>query len=412
MALTVINTPDSTYLPVYNPIVFELNSTNKTVDNFKYLFTIEVDGVAIDKYFKVSPDPTNGYGLIDAKRVLETFVQNDVDYDYTGFVRRLNSWCKFRIGYGEEYGLLSSGVTQIPNQSYSAYFFAFNGSIKTNDWVNYADTSYLISTSSTTRKLLSNKPTTFRIQENQYDWTSFISSTDNAARYLTVKTYNSSGSLLNTFKINNSYPLAGSNDNQKFMRVITGWNLNLIDNGEFNTGSQPVLDDNVSYYKWYLESSSNNQVSQEYTYKIQRQECDYDQAYDIIFLNNLGGYDSVRFNKFNSTSYSINRKDYKKAINLSGNASWSFSERGKTQYYTDYTEKMTLRSMWLNDDESEWLYQLISSPDAYLWDYNTEFLTAINITNTEWEQKSVKQGNVFNVTLNIEFSERNYRQRF
>jgi hypothetical protein len=72
-----------------------------------------------------------------------------------------------------------------------------------------------------------------------------------------------------------------------------------------------------------------------------------------------------------------------------------------------------LRSDWLTTEEADWLVELISSPQVFLrldvGGVNTE--VPVMVMNSEWEQKSTAQGEVFKLDLQLEYSVKNYRQR-
>lgn len=416
MAISEIQVP-STYTPAYNNMWHVIDSTNNAQPNFKYRFKIYVNGTYIGRPFTVSPDPDQGYGRLDVNRIVSAYIteNNTIDDTQVGFKQDLNSWAKYYVVYGEEYGALSSGVTVYDGVATSSTVYAYNGSIPTLTFDNFFSSDYTLSTSS--KKFMTNIPRTFRIYENQYFWLGCMADTTNKINRCEVKTYNSAGTLIDTFEINNVYNTPSSNDDHRFLSIVSGFNLNNIDSGEFSVGTPPVITDSV--YSYTVKTLDNGipgtATSETITFKIQRELCDYDDAYDVFFINTFGKFDSYRFTRFNSKSINVTRKEYKqnKGEITAGGFSSSNSMKARTQYYTEYQDKITLRSDWLNTDEAEWLAELISSPSVYIRTLVdiTQTPVPVIVTNTEWEKKSTAQGEVFKLDLNIEFSVKNYRQR-
>jgi hypothetical protein len=80
---------------------------------------------------------------------------------------------------------------------------------------------------------------------------------------------------------------------------------------------------------------------------------------------------------------------------------------------------MKLNSDWIDVDTFNWLLELIESPEVYLLDeYTTPTGTTevrrIPIKNIEgnWEEKVSSTDNIFNLSIDLELSMDNYRQRF
>lgn len=415
MAIIQIQLP-SDYTPCYNDMWHIIDSSNKSQDNFKYRFKIYVNGTYIGRPFTVSPDPDYGYGRINVSRIVASFVTYTNDLSTTDTVRpEINSWAKYYVQYGEEYGSLSSGVTTYDNQLTSATVYAYAGSLPTLDFDNYAYSDYLLNNSS---KLFStNMPRTFRIYENQHYWLGGQYYNDNDFNRVQVKTYDKNGTLINTYELNNTYNTPSSNDQNRFLSICAGFNLNDIGAPSFALGTPPIITDSVYSYtiKTLDAGIPGTGMSEIITFKIQREHCDYDEAYDVFFQNTFGFFDSYRFTRYNSKSISVSRKEFKQNKGYMGNNSWINNNklRARTQYYTEYQDKLLLRSDWLTTDEAEWLSELVSSPIVFIranvGGVNTEI--PMIVTNTEWDKKSTSQGEVFKLDLQLEYSVKNYRQR-
>lgn len=404
MAITELQAPQ-TRTPAFNDMLHVINSTNKNQTNFKYIFKVYVNGTYIGKSFKVAPDSVHGFGLFDAKRIIGTYVTYDLDLSVVGATRNSNNNDYYSIQYGEEYGDLSSGVTSYNNLAESSTIYAYAGSFRTLDFISYVDDTYIMDSSGSL--FMTNQPRPFRIFEDQYAWLGAMDDTIQHMDEYRVLTYNISGTLLNTFRINNGFR------NDFFIKIITGWNLNSIDSSEFNGGgSQPILTSSVYYYTVQMYDG-NNPISELFRFNCDS-SCEWDTggSYDVYFLNALGWFDSIRFNRLNTKSHEINAKYYKQSTGSFGASSFDVAktDRAKTQYYTSYTDKWKLRSAYLTEAESTWLLELVTSPQVFI-NVNSELIPC-TITQSNYDERKRSEGQIFNLEIDVEFSVKNYRQRF
>lgn len=415
MALTEVNSP-AEYTPVYNDMWHVLDSDKKSQPNFKYRFKIYVNGTYIGRPFTVSPDPDYGYGRLNVSRIVSAYVTYTNDLSTTDTVRtESNSWAKYYVVGGEEYGALSSGVTVYDNLYTSSTVYAYAGAINTLDFDNFAYSTRILNSSS--KLFSSNIPRTFRIYDGQHFWLGGQYYDDNDFNRVQVKTYNKNGTLIDTYELNNTYNTPSSNDRNRFLSINAGFNLNDIGAPSFALGTPPIITDSV--YSYTIKTLDNGipgtAKSETVTFKIQREHCDYDEGYDIFFQNAWGFFDSYRFTRYNSKSITATKKEYKQNKGAIESSGWvnNNKKQSRTTYYSEFSDKWILRSDWLNTDESEWLAELIASPTVFIrldvGGVNTE--VPVIVTNTEWEKKSTAQGEVFKLDLNIEFSVKNYRQR-
>ena len=104
MAITIIGQPDALH-PVYNPVVYYLDSTNKNQTGFRYVIQIFNAGtVTLLREFKVAPRPDDGYGYIDVSKILQTQTTKALDvFNNTYINADDNSIYDYDIKFGEEY---------------------------------------------------------------------------------------------------------------------------------------------------------------------------------------------------------------------------------------------------------------------------------------------------------------------
>ena len=106
-------------------------------------------------------------------------------------------------------------------------------------------------------------------------------------------TYDSSGSTISTFDIDNKVtPLT----DVKMLKIPSAPNtLNNIANSEISTGAQPIITGSVASYRILLLDTISSVVSEEIYFNVDS-ECRYETR-RLEFLNSLGGFDGFNLRK-------------------------------------------------------------------------------------------------------------------
>jgi len=182
--------------------------------------------------------------------------------------------------------------------------------------------------------------------------------------YVKVMTYDSLGTLLDTFKIDNKYSTS------RFLRIPTGpYNILNIPDAQFTLGVQPIITSEVDHYTVQTFNSSNVGISGDAEYKI-FENCSRYEKRRLQFLNELGGYDTFNFTLVSKETMDIERSMFKKDLGSYG-ASYSFvnspNDRAYSQYHTRIKDKVSIQSDWVTEEQLAWLEQLVTSPVAGLY---------------------------------------------
>lgn len=103
--ITIKGQPD-VITPVYNPVVYYIDSTNKNQPGFRYVVDLYSAGTANKiAEFRVAPRPNDGYGYIDISKILQTQLSFDFSPSAFSTYKALNSFVNYDIKFGEEYNV-------------------------------------------------------------------------------------------------------------------------------------------------------------------------------------------------------------------------------------------------------------------------------------------------------------------
>ena len=132
MSITITKQP-SKYHSAYNPIKFELDSTNKNKSGFRYIVEIYDSGTTNKlAEFDVAPDPFNsGKADIDVSRIVQNKVDSFVTFTSNAVQHAENTYYNYDIKFGESYNsdwnfndfvFLSGGVGLTTDTFYGSGF--------------------------------------------------------------------------------------------------------------------------------------------------------------------------------------------------------------------------------------------------------------------------------------------------
>lgn len=399
MAITIHANP-KTFAPVYNKMEYLISSSNSGEPNYAYLVDIYINGSSTKTVRLRIPLRPDGYGKVDIHRVLESALTSNVGSPTgtAGTYEASNSSLSYIVKFGEEYG---TTVVQYPDLTVDSSRKAFNASLEKRPFINWDVTEYEMD--GITKKFLTNMPDNNKVSIDSHGWLYFKEET--VLSIYTVVTYNSSGTLISSFKIDAT---ATSGDIQFIPSSPAS--LNNIDNANITLGAQPIIDSTVASYKICLGLVSPLSSSETRTFQIE-ESCKYN-SNTLIFQNNLGAFDSFTFYKGDMSTTDIERKDMKVNVDnvVSNDIVYSMNEREKVTYYTKKSETIKLMSDWISEEESNWLLELISSPEIYLQEGN-ELTAVAKIKATNYAKKKVVRDKLFKIDVELELGYDDYRQR-
>ena len=335
--ITILQEPASVS-PAYNNLVYKVSSINVAQPNFKFIADVQVAGQSF-RLFKF-PDPTFNTGSFNVSKIVQSYIQGDIDKATFGFQENVLSEQDITVQFGEEYGASSSGTTVFPNQIESSATQIWNSVIDTLPFANYNKADFVMNTSSPI-PFLTNAPSGGLIRANEDAWLYGLTETSGTVYHAKIITYDSAGSTIQTVKVNNPFQSIPST-NSKYIRFSCGTNnLNSIpSSGITDGGAQPIITSSVASYDITFQTFAGVEVSIPHTFNVS-DTCTKNPIYRFHFLNKLGGYDSYSFIRASTGVVSVERNSFTKVIgNDTSGTAWGYStrDRGRTAFSTKVDE--------------------------------------------------------------------------
>lgn len=457
MAVSNISTNLNAMNPVYNPLVYMFDSTNKNQPGFRYVVDVYNSTPTKIAEFRIAPRPTDGYGEIDLSKILADHLSFDIDLTNTTSAAVLNSFFKYSVKIGEEYqvswpftdSVFDAGKTkleQVPNTQAHTFVagdqivvmqttpsnfptleglqtvesvpdayniiinipfvsspanpgivkyadnrntitrdlltysnqVVWNGALSFKDWPSYTATDYQITSTSTTKKLLTNIPTNFYCATTQdiwINWIPYLSSTPTYAYF-----ENSNGDI---FRKNIQNTL------QELRQFSAGPNnvgtLSLV------SGTATLVKSDTTYYDFFVTNSTGTQMSKKYRINIDRR-CPIEN-YEIVFQDRLGSFASFAFPLRNSINGTITRDSYNRQVGDLSSGKWTYnvSEPGMVHTNISISKEYTLSTNWITNEMDVYFEELVTSPVTYVKIDGVYYSCVILDTSIETQSQNLKK---------------------
>ena len=354
MAISFIQVPQER-TPVYNDIIFVVDSDNKGLCKFKYICDIYIDSVKVfrDKKF---PDPEYGYGVFNIGRVLENYVSNGLNLNQAIIEPRTENYILYDVRIGEEYDNsddCSSSATIYEYLNVSSGHSVVNFTQQCEEFPDYTSDKF----------------------NDNYPASPFMTNT----KEITI-------AMNETYYLNTMVEVQ-SNDNDRFLKVITYGS-----DGKYN--GRYYFNFNDIYGTYSIVNSLGvgvlNLNKATYSY------CNLNPQFGAVINNDVSKYDVC------VTDIDGNLEDYYNKLTSTQSAfisGWSsnvgmddslsiISRIGLT--YSATTD--TLKFVSSNAGESPIISSTVSSSTTF--DTTNEWEIGFNITSISYAEVAIKLGNV------------------
>lgn len=392
MALSVLASPSGH--AVFTPEYFTIQESSGgiyTDTNFKFIAVVkDGSGNELAKFrFPIYPGQTNK-GVISVHRILEAQVSNFFDLVSTGVSVSTAPVVNYEVEFGKEYG---SPVTEYLNET-NVTPTAYNAACDID--VDLIE-EWLINT-------LRRNIHRSELSWLYFNWSDNVPTAQHVVRFIS---YNAAGGVLGTVEIDFT-PTA---DNQH--KVPVGSNTTLVPSGSLYSGSLPLIHPAATYYTVQVfgdVTGSEYPVTSLIRFDLLDTCSQYD-GYTFCWLNDRGGFDSWYFNMKREDSYDIERRSIKtNTFEFDGDRyERNEHKHSKKNYFTKSVQKATIHSDNLTTSDAAFIKGLFTSPEVYLLDGSDYY--PVNVIADTYEQKKNVNDNVFNVKVDIEYSEPQTLQR-
>lgn len=413
----------SEYALVYNDNAWVLRTTNYTPTVRLRISVVPIDfpvspALGTARVYPTRAEDSSGNVYLDRcffdpSRWLQSYISAQIaipSANHLGFAVANKIHKEYLLSAQEE-DLDANGVYQ-PNSIYlSSVKSVWNGVQDEIDWLDFDYTEYLVNSTSTTKKFLTDSPRTLDINTGQSAFLYFIVNANDAAAEYEIKTYDANGSLLNTAHVENPINDFGGAWNLRYGYIPVGTHDIENVNSALMTGSTPsTIFSGAKSYTVQLRDSSNNYVSEKFTYNID-QVCTKYTPVRLHWLNSLGGFDSFNFNLKSIEEDDIKRESYVKQSRTFNGTNYTYTKdaRGTVDYDIRKTKKLTINTDYLTDEQSEWMLDLVSSPVVYI-EQNNE-LIAVTCKERRFKKMTSLNDKLPQYTFDIEYALTNRRQR-
>jgi hypothetical protein len=457
MAASIIEqSPQASFItPVGQDLIFVVSNDTAVLNEARVKFVAEVyigDTLAAVNptantpigTFKTTPNNA-GVGMFDLRNVIENYVKADNmaarDSAYktttTSITARhpihlidqysLNTnLCRYMlVRFSVEYLVGTTVEIDINTQANSNAYILFNGYVKHTDILTKAGNNFAYDTTDitltdNTSKFLTNAPTTQYANLEDYGTLSMVTLTTDLYR-IRLNYYDSDNTLLNSdIVLRNSGTGAWSNplteDSYKqilhfgcFPGNLQNWASNfktLVGLGTVQGG----------YITVEAQKQNTNEISKLYTIKL---NCPNGKGYEPIrlcWLNQWGAWDYYTFTQKSIKSTSTSGATYNQ---LAG----TWNERiyrpdsykgGKKAFRVNATEKITMNSNFVTEDEAVIFEELVNSPEVYLLKgYEdivetsfvlNQYVTPVRLLTSSFTKKTIANDRLMQYTFEIEKS--------
>jgi hypothetical protein len=345
MSVLFISEPQP-FSPVYNPLNFVFYSLDHgTEADFKYIVDVEINGVFVSQHEVYNTNV--GQARFDCSEVVKARLTSSILALSEIITDYFNSICEYQITVTEYY----NGATH--DSETSTELRAFNGSLRTDRWLQWNWNDYTLNSDGTNfKKFLTDFPRT----EKQ-----FVRSTDSC--YIGMLTNNNiTGVNVELFDV------SGNTITTTTLPVVFGSNLFVINPNvaliEELTG---VSFDSCYYYE--VEVAGLLSTTEKFRFYIDR-ECERYPSVRLVWLNKYGIFSDAYTFKLDS----ISESDIKTIMHESTLGQWSDSGYNYAiangQHLThlkEVTDRLILNSDWIKPAVQNWLVRsLYESPLVYI----------------------------------------------
>jgi hypothetical protein len=420
MAVTITNTFNDV-VALQKPLVLTASSTNTSEPKFRYVMTVDVNGVEVIKVKQQANQ--NDYVHFDLYQIIKDYFETKyldggteihkiittVDGDDTALFVELNVY--------EEYATsATTDPTEYPSTGNDTdSFLAINSTFQFTDGVTPTLAGvYEFNNDTTEIQWLTNMPTRLKTRAGEYQTAAILASDFRGAvstslRY-SITFYEADGTQISTANITRTtigmanFVATKSAVNAGVLYQFIPIGYQNLEDQSFNTSIRPSTQANLAYYTINIFDNSGDYITK--TYRFDIAECSRYTPIQLAWVNSLGAWDYYTFELASVKKLNIQRETFRKPFgNWGAGANFTYyqHEAGEKIYNIEGEKQYTVNSDWLDDEYFIWLQELLMSNDVQFVNENGDF-TPVIITDTDYEIKEELNKKLNNLTLSFKLS--------
>jgi len=419
MAVTIV-TGFTDVVALQKPLVLTASSTNTSEPKFRYVMTLDVNGVEVIKVKQQAN--SNDYVHFDLYQILKDYLTSKNLDGGTPIHKILttvdggNTSIFIEIDVYEEYADSSIlDPIERPLSAATTSFIAINTTYQFKDGVTPTLAAiYEFDDDYTEIQWLTNMPTTLKTRAGEYQSAAILASAFNGtvdtALRVNFTFYEADGTQISTANV--TRPTIGmenfistkskANAAKLYQFIPVGYQN--LEEQSFNVNVRPSANANLAYYT--MQVFDNVGTYQTKTYRFDIADCSKYTPIQLAWVNALGAWDYYTFELAHTEKLNIQRETFRKPYgNWGAGALYSYSqyESGDTIYKIEADKQYTVNSDWLNDSDFEWLQELLMSKEVQFVNENGDF-TPVIITDTDYEFKQDVNNKLNNLQLTFKLA--------
>jgi len=377
--------------PVHSPLLYVVQSTNETEDNFKYFLRLFLDGEFLGE-IKSDPDPSGGWGKFDISNICSSYLDFEWNFEDGSFGAGEGSK-EFTVEFGEEYFQSGSFIRNENELQVSRTLF--NASPFYREYSELtADHRFVINGTPTGKYPLTSRRTIETVDGTK-QWVYYLMNNYADGILLEIRDDDTND--------NAYFLLDGSAQNFESGKIIAyRCDREFIEANTLLSG--------LENWSVRITDQSGNPSSEFVSFE--RLSCNRWDNYSLYYLNRWGGMDSMSFNGRIQRTVGTDRTSFKRrsyTISSGGIVDYDSKRHTTKDYSVSYTNTFQLNTTWIKQESMDSLIDLQTSPIVWLEDPDGVILP-VNILQDTFEFKE-RQNGVISAVVEVEYEQPTKRQR-
>ena len=480
MAVSVITQkPLYNEIPVGSDIIFVASNDTAVALQVKVKFCVDVHisdftppVMGTTTYligtFKSTPNDA-GVGMFNLRNIVENYTKADnmantaSQYKTTptgtnnrhpihiidGFTTSKGSVRYMALRFYVEYADAVTGIVEADTSTEvdSERYVVFNGYLKRTDILSIANVAYTgvnigdfgysmtnffptATASSSSKRYLTNAPTTQYANSGDYGTLSYLAVSSVSAydvRKMVITYYDDSGTISSPDTITNTQFLGGNLPFNSIIQkriVFFGCFPANLENWSANYAT--AVTSGLTYYT--IDAKDESLPTNKFSLKTMtiRLNCPNLKGYESIrlcWLNQWGAWDYYTFTKKSVKNTSTQGTTYTQLAGTWNDSKYRLDSYlgGKKAFRVNATEKVTMNTGFVAEDENVMFEELINSPEVYLLDsFQTDgtfsalnqYVTSVRVTTSSFTRKTSANDRLLQYTFEVEKSKTLRTQSF